>query len=1143
MQLTVFSTDNAKTGFRLQYLEIYNWGTFNSQVWRIEPGGETSLLTGANGSGKTTFVDALLTLMVPERRMRFYNQSSGSEKKGDRSEETYVLGAYGTIPSDSGSGMKTTYLREERDTAYSILLAHFANEAEQVVTLFQVRYFSGSEMKRVYGIAHKALHIETDFIPFDLSGNWKRRLEQQFNRSGHRSIEWPDSASRYAQRLTEVLGMQSEQALSLFNQTVGIKVLGDLNEFIRTNMLEPRNMEHEFQELRKQLATLLEAQRNLEKIALQISLLQNLKKHHLHYQSSVGRLAEARLEQEIIKVWHGYAQFQLLQGAISTGCAARLEFKGNLDAVTETLNQLQEEERTVLNQIDGNKAGQRLQQLEQELKELGQKRQAAERALHQFKEWCTHLHLPETDAVDEAAYNRIRKEAHRKGLTQARESNLADEDRWSGMQQKEKAERELVGVEAELEVLLQHRNNIPAHLINLRDELCAALKIAAADLPFAGELMQVKGEALDWQPALEKLLHGFALRLLVPEKHYKKVAQYVNRTNLRARLVYYAVHEVLHLEHPDEGSVYHKLAFLEENRMWKWVAAQVQRQYPHQCLETEGELVQFDYAITIQGLVKTRDRHEKDDRPNRNDAGHYVMGWNNERKKEALQQRRQKLIQECEEGKALEERARRKWERLQKEIQVQQRIVEHEGFATLDTAALQRSIRRVEENISELEASSDQLKVLTGQLHEIKEAIVESNTRRDYLVGSLSKLEERLQQMEAGLAQLMPLVQALEEKDKDRLLLFQQQHAEKLAGVQLDNLQQYYQEFRDAADKAMHSALQEQTSAERSVMHAINGLKSPAVDVLQRFPDWAADVQLLPQEVAYAKEYVEWLETLEEDNLPRYQSEFERLLHDTAVHKVGLLNEELEQWERKIRESIDKLNQALAGIRFNRLPDTFIRLEYRAVSDSTIKEFRSHLLAALPNQRAWQQSSLEEKEVHFREQVQPLIAQLESSDSYRARMLDVRNWFEFWANEIYHQTGDLKKAYRQMGQLSGGEKAQLTYTILCSAIAYQFGITKEGHNARSMRFIAVDESFSNQDEEKATYLMELCRQLHLQLLVVTPSDKIQVVENFIAHVHLVQRRTSGESVLFNMTKKELQQHREALTGDEALTGVNSISET
>src|ERR1043165_6190417 len=81
MQLSVFSTDSQKSGFRLQYMEVLNWGTFDETIHTIKPLGETSLLTGANGSGKTTFVDALLTLIVPEKRYRFYNQSSGSEKK------------------------------------------------------------------------------------------------------------------------------------------------------------------------------------------------------------------------------------------------------------------------------------------------------------------------------------------------------------------------------------------------------------------------------------------------------------------------------------------------------------------------------------------------------------------------------------------------------------------------------------------------------------------------------------------------------------------------------------------------------------------------------------------------------------------------------------------------------------------------------------------------------------------------------------------------------------------------------------------------------------------------------------------------------------------------------------------------------
>jgi uncharacterized protein YPO0396 len=386
--------------------------------------------------------------------------------------------------------------------------------------------------------------------------------------------------------------------------------------------------------------------------------------------------------------------------------------------------------------------------------------------------------------------------------------------------------------------------------------------------------------------------------------------------------------------------------------------------------------------------------------------------------------------------------------------------------------------------------------------------------------------ERELDVSEQELTQLKAFVTQLTETDKDRLLQFQQANQSVLSDLSLTTIHDIFTTLTGSAQQTARQHEEAASREGRELDRAIHKIKNPPLEVLQRFTDWAADTQQFPADREYAAEYLEWLDKLESENLPRFKKDFERMLHDTAVIKMGVLNEELENWERKIKNSISTLNQSLNGINFNRLPDTYIQLGIRPVTDSTIKEFRHRLLNALPQAAQWQQDSFEEKALHFKQNVQPLVDMLDASEAYRARVLDVRNWFEFWADEKFRETNELKKTYRQMGQLSGGEKAQLTYTILCSAIAYQFGITREGRNSRSLRFIAVDESFSNQDEEKATYLMQLCKQLHLQLLVVTPSDKIQIVENFIAHVHLVQRVNNRHSVLFNMTRKELKQQRE-----------------
>ncbi|MCF3108230.1 hypothetical protein LL912_05520 [Niabella sp. CC-SYL272] len=1120
MQLSVFSTDNEKSGFRLQYMEVFNWGTFDEQIHTIIPGGETSLLTGSNGSGKTTFVDALLTLIVPEKKYRFYNQSSGSEKKGDRTEETYVLGGYGTINSESGV-TRALYLRENREEAYSILLANFTNEAMQEVTLFQVRYFNNGDMKRVFGVAHKSLHIEEDFKPFDLGNAWKRRLDQQYNKGNRKQVEWFDAASKYAYRLVDVLGMQSIQALTLFNQTVGIKVLGNLDDFIRTHMLEPRDMESLFQELKKHLATLLDAQRNIEKAEEQIRLLQPVQEHYTGFKSLQVRQEEVQKALHTAAAWKGFTQDQLLLQALEEARAGIKDLEEKTTAAKAAIDALHEEERTTRNQIDQNQAGQRLKQLEQELQALKGKRTEAENNLSLFTDWCGTLHLEDKSASDEDAYKRVLKEAVQAAQRLEKENRLNETDDFDAKNQHKKAAEAKTRLEEELNILLHSKSNIPVHLVQLRKQLCAALKLDTAELPFAGELMQVKPEEQRWQPAIEKLLHGFALRLLVPDQHYKKVTRYINQTNTGTRLVYYRVLDTFHAL-AEDGTVYYKLDFHPEHPLSGWVQQQVVQQFSFTCLEDEKPMERYDKAITINGLIKNRDRHEKDDRPGSIDPGRYVMGWNNESKKEALIRERNRLADELSNTVEIIERCRNRAARLQKQFYALNRLQEHGGFALLDVAGIQRNIHKTEEQIRALSKSNNQLQELTDQLEALVQQRQEAEKKWERAAQEKTTLQNRALAMEQQREQLQLLLQHITETDKEALLQFQQQHALMLAAVTLENIEAVYAQFKT---KLEHEAQEVQRLLHKEETHlnrSISQIKNPSPALLQRFPDWYSDVQFLPEEAEHAEEFKEWLDKLSSENLPKYRRDFESFVNDTITYKIGGLNEEMEKWEREINNSVNKLNQSLGGINFNKLPDTYIQLGKRKVQDATVNAFRSALLDALPQAANWQQSSFEDKALHFRQKVQPLIDSLDESETYRARVMDVRNWFEFWADEKYRNTGELKKTYRQMGQLSGGEKAQLTYTILCSAIAYQFGITREGKNSRSLRFIAVDESFSNQDEDKATYLMELCKQLHLQLLVVTPSDKIQIVQDYIAHVHLAQRVNNRHSIMYNMTIKELQ---------------------
>lgn len=158
--------DGHLAGYRLQHVEVFNWGNFDGQVWRLTPGAETALLTGDIGSGKSTLVDALTTLLMPAHRIA-YNKAAGADSK-ERNLRSYVEGHYKSERIEATGRSRAIGLRAGGRT-YSVLLGVFANDGyDETVTLaqvFQQRENTGQPY-RFFVTAPKALTIATDFAHF-----------------------------------------------------------------------------------------------------------------------------------------------------------------------------------------------------------------------------------------------------------------------------------------------------------------------------------------------------------------------------------------------------------------------------------------------------------------------------------------------------------------------------------------------------------------------------------------------------------------------------------------------------------------------------------------------------------------------------------------------------------------------------------------------------------------------------------------------------------------------------------------------------------------------------------------------------------------------------------------------------------------
>ena len=201
----------------------------------------------------------------------------------------------------------------------------------------------------------------------------------------------------------------------------------------------------------------------------------------------------------------------------------------------------------------------------------------------------------------------------------------------------------------------------------------------------------------------------------------------------------------------------------------------------------------------------------------------------------------------------------------------------------------------------------------------------------------------------------------------------------------------------------------------------------------------------------------------------------------------------------------------------------------RDAPNQLVREFRKELEGAVPDRQKMVNDPEAQQEAFAR--VQHLLERLRNDD-WRHLVTDVREWSVFQAQEFFHADEQPVpgKLYDGSSGLSTGQKAQLTYTMLGAALAYQFGLNRQQQGGagggRSFRFLAVDEAFSNLDADKSRYLMELCRQLQLQVLVVTPDDKTTVVEDFISACHYVLCRDEKHSFVLNLPIEQFQDMRQ-----------------
>lgn len=1088
LPFNLIDESDAPAGFRLQRFEALNWGTFDQRPWVLNLNGDIALLTGANGSGKSTLVDGLLTLIVPNKR-RNYNQASSSTGKRERDEKSYVQGAYGRTRAEETYGSRPKLLREKG--TLSVLLAYFSDRVtQQDVTLAQVLWMEEGSVRKFFVIANAELTIAQHFSHSSRISELKKQLKA----TGAETFE---EFVKYSQQFRKRLGLQSEKALDLFNQTVSIKEIGGLNDFVRNHMLEKTDVQTKIYELRESYENLTVSHTAIQKARKQLEALLPLTEEAKRYGKLKNEVAALQQFQTVVPAFFASKKLHLLTQELQSIAQQLLQVQHQRTECDRLLADLRQQEQQLAIAISQDSVGQRLQELTRDLEQRQKEVQSKKQRAEVYGNLAQSLNF--SHEADSTTFYAVRSQgdALKQDIETALQSLEAQRDLQIMM--RSELDKQQTRLNDELNSLRSRKSQIPKTNLDIRNRLAHDIGLDETELPFVGELLQVRPEAKEWEGAIERLLRGFGLCVLVPEAHYQTVNTHVHRTHLKGRFVYYRVTTAA--PNPmqralDPQQVPHKLEIKQDNdAVSQWLREQLVRQFSYVCCDIE----QFQHetrAITVKGLIKHGgERHEKDDRFQIGDRSQYILGWNNLSKIKAiekdLKQVNQQLAQIDKQVQILEQQ-RNQW--VQQTSWLQD-FMKFTDFAEIDWRATELDRLKLQAQKQSLEASSNHLKQLELQLQTAQQDIIQAEERREAFIREIQTFEDRQHRAQDELSQcetrLKSVAPAEIETFATRRATKLKQYKMTLETITNDevNLREYLQ--------------QELRQREKQQDESRSSLTMRMLNFKNAFSDVTVD---LGTTLDFLDEYLKLKTQIEDDDLPRHEQRFKQLMNEKVVIAISMFKSSLDKQEEEIKQSIEDLNTSLQNINYT--DSTYISLCCDPSKNREIQDFKQDLIVCLGDV-AYQ--SAEDNEVRFQNIQTRLIERFKAEDRWTALVTDVRNWLDFSVSERYRSDNAEKEHHTDSSGKSGGQKVKLAYTILASAIAYQFGLNQDNTKSKSFHFAVIDEAFSKSDDSNARYAMELFRNLDLQLLVVTPKDKINVIESYISSLHFVHNNLEGNS--------------------------------
>lgn len=1083
-------SETSSGSYVLTHLDLYDWGAFGGRhSAEIDLAG--TAIIGPTGSGKTTLVDALMTLLVASPR---YNLASTGGHDSDRDLVSYVRGVSGA--GNDGGGNEHIARTGQAVTA---IAARFS-DGESVVRIGGLFWFDGTssalvDLKRRWFFCLNDTPALDEWLETHRETG-ARGLKELERRSPGFTIY--EKKSAYLARLRDHFEVGGN-AFDLLNRAAGLKQLDSIDKVFRELVLDDASAFDGARKVADEFDTLAGIRQELETARNQRDTLLPIDKGWTEHQETSAKLDEQNALLSLLPAWFGEQAIALWQK------------KGEVDQVE--LRKQQQQAVTLAEQLDVAQAkeqalqtrylqvgGQRIEELQRHIATQKETLNRRQRAATQYQAWTSGLGLNSALTLtalreNQSAVEQRRVEETKRLLEQKQAAWEAGAKQQAQLAERDRLQQELKDAEK------RPNSNIPGDQHRFRAQLAEHLGLDEDALPFVAELIEVQSEQAHWRGAIERAIGSERLRVLIAPEQVKPALDWINARDNRLHVrLREAADRTEQAQFFSDGFT-RKLNFKAHahREALKHLLAGIDRH----CVADVETLRRTPHAMTVQGLMSGRSGYfDKQDQKSLKDE--WMTGFDN-RDQLARLARDLATATDLHAASLREARdAEQLADATQKGLGLLEQLEKIE-FDDIDVSGAQTDYDRLQEQWLELTAPAsdaekastewqaaktetlamrgDQVKLQT-QIALIEKAIEHASTAVDRIRKRIgSGLDETQMSLAAQHLKISHTVEAAEFDDLER--------------QESERVQQIIKRIAGQRSRIEQQLIRDMEKAKS----ADSGSLSEAGTELQDIPA-----------------YRERLRVLNEEALPEKLSRFVTYLNQSSDQGVTQLLSEIDSDVTEIVDRIDELNATLERVDFQ--AGRYLRLEPQRVEHEslrTLQQARKQLRSA--------QLKDDQGESHYHalfELVRLLRDAVERRKTQGAQaLLDPRYRLQFSVWVIERDTGKVieKRTSSQGG--SGGEKEIIASYVLTASLSY--ALCPRDRQQPLFATIVLDEAFSKSSQAVAGRIIRALAEFGLHPLFVTPNKELRLLREHTRSAIVVHRK-GAQATMTSLSWEALETH-------------------